>query len=173
MSDDAMKETCPKSSKNGQNFDVCHHGSTTVSKKSERQKNTSNNEIDFKKLDSMINFNFKADLYRDISRFGYRYVSEFVYDQYYNFGLGLCDVSRLANKSKCWSVKLMETWGFKRRNKGGSHVNNYLKIVNLIKEKRKMVSVLKRYADEKNWHDLALIDRGDAARKILEELDSE
>jgi hypothetical protein len=36
-----------------------------------------------------------------------------------------------------------------------------------------MVSVLKRYADEKNWHDLALIDRGDAARKILEEISSE
>jgi len=89
---------------------------------------------DFAGLDQQIDFYYKKDLYARIKKLGYRYVSEFVYDRYFNHSEPVSRIRAKLPVSKTQIHTWMKKWDFKRRGRGGNVRSTFLKKPEVINQ---------------------------------------
>lgn len=75
------------------------------------------NQAQFKALDSRITFSYQEELYRQINKLGYNYVSEYFYEQYYNKQKSAQQICSDLGFSKDACYHWMKTWSFKCRSR--------------------------------------------------------
>lgn len=75
------------------------------------------NQADFKFLDSKLNFHYSKDLYNQIYKLSYTYVSEYVYHNYYKAKKSIEQICLDLNLSRNTGYYWMKTWSFKSRTK--------------------------------------------------------
>ena len=74
-------------------------------------------------MDSMICFHYKNDLYEEVNKRNFTYVSEYVEDAYYNRGLGHRPIAKEIGKSHSAVLNWLNIWNFILKNPGGpNHV---------------------------------------------------
>ncbi len=89
---------------------------------------------DYKLLDSMWQFNYKEDLDIVTKNHKCSYISECIFDLYYNQKKPVSEVSEIMGVCK-YTVNLwMNRWGFAARPRGGNTRNPALKNQNIIKK---------------------------------------
>jgi len=86
----------------------------------------------FKELDNMIHFNYKADLIALIRSLGKRTVSSYVYDQYYNHQRSIRQIAKELNLTPTSIVNWMNRWQMPRKSTGGNTANQRLKNPKII-----------------------------------------
>ena len=81
----------------------------------------------FKKLDTLINFNFRDCLYILVRGYGHKYVSQCVYVLYYYQKNSVRETARLMDVSPQTILFWMRTWKFERRPRGGNVKSSFLR----------------------------------------------
>ena len=76
-------------------------------------------KINFKDKDTEINFRYKKELYALINKHGYKYVSNFCHDLYFNKMVTTPYIANLLSLSPQCITKWMKRWRFKLRKTGG------------------------------------------------------
>jgi len=82
---------------------------------------------EFEKLDRMKKFNWQEDLYLKVKALGYKYVSELVFDWYFNQLKPARQIADALGVVPNSVLSWMQLWGFERRGKGGNNRNPALK----------------------------------------------
>lgn len=77
-------------------------------------------KLDFKDLDEMIRWTKYARRIETIKGHGYSYISEFIYDQYYNHNKPLANIGKIIDYTPPRVGTIMDCIGFPRRPQGGN-----------------------------------------------------
>lgn len=105
----------------------------------------------FQYLDAKVRFNYKSDLLAKIKELGYKYVSEYVYDQYYKKFNPISEIAKNLPITNSVVFSWMRRWEFPTRSKGGNTKNTHLlnpRIISKIKAakgKKTVTDTAKKY----------------------------
>ncbi len=84
-------------------------------------------EYDFERLDGLIRFNYKNDLYSLVKSHGSQYVSECVYTLYNRDKKSVRQTAAFMEVSPETILYWMRKWNFSRRPQGGNVKNDFLR----------------------------------------------